>query len=64
MGEEFYAALALYGGISFAGLLIVVVLTLIGLAYKNRVTEKKVIKELYGKERKNGQHKGGARGKF
>lgn len=62
--QEFYIALSLYGGVIFSGLLIVGVLTLIGLAYKNRVTEKKVIKNLYEKERSNGQHKGGARGKF
>lgn len=63
--EELYAALALYGGIALAGILISIALILVALGIKNRVTKKTVVKELYDeKSRKNGQHKGGARGKF
>lgn len=61
--QEFYSSIAILGGVVFAGLLIILCLTLVALAVYNRVTERKVTKNLYDKkERENGQAKGGAQG--
>lgn len=62
--QEFYIAVAVYGGVIFAGALISIGLIIVGIAVKNRLTKTKIIKELYnGKEKnQNGQAKGGSRG--
>jgi hypothetical protein len=67
--EEFYAALAVWGGLLFAGALVSGVLALIGLGVMNRVTWQTFKTKIFNeKERQNGQHKknsiGGARGKW
>lgn len=63
--QEFYVSLIILGGVVLAGLLVIVGLSLVGVAIYNRVTKNKITKELYGeRERKNGQQKGGARGKW
>lgn len=60
--QEFYSSLAILGGIVFAGLILIISLTLVALAVYNRVTRDKVTKDLYNeRERKNGQEKAGAR---
>lgn len=60
--EELYVALIVWGGIIFAGSLIGIWLTIVGLSLlrkKNKITN------LYEqKDRQNGQHKSGARGKW
>lgn len=63
--QEFWIALIIWGGIISMGLLVSVALGFIAIALKKAVNKKSIIKDLYGeRERKNGQHKGGARGKF
>lgn len=63
--QEFWIALVVYGGIISLGVLVSVALVIIGLAVKKKLKKETIIKELYNdKERKNGQHKSGARGKF
>lgn len=63
--KEFLVSVIVIGGVLFAGLLICLGLTLVAIGVYNRVTKKKITKELYEKkERENGQHRGGARGKF
>lgn len=60
--EELYVALIVWGGIIFAGSTVGIWLTIVGLSLLRR---KKKTSELYEtKERQNGQHRGGARGKF
>lgn len=64
-GQEFYISLAVYGGIILAGLLVIIILGAFAWKLKGSLKKKQIIKELYEeKERKNGQHKGGARGKW
>ncbi len=63
--QEFWMALVIYGGIGLAGLLLVSVLAAFGLALKGKLKKKTIIKELYEeKQRKNGQSKGGAHGRY
>lgn len=63
--QEFWVALALYGGIISLGLLISIALGFIVIGYKKAINKKSVIKDLYNeKERKNGQSKGGSRGHY
>ena len=65
MSEEFWIAFIIWGGIILAGTMIGIGLTLVGLAVKRKLKKGTIIKELYDeKERKNGQHKSGAREKF
>lgn len=63
--QEFYVSVAIIGGVVLAGLMISIGLALVAMAVYNRVTKRKITKELYDeKERKNGQPKRGARGKW
>lgn len=63
--QEFYSSIVILGGLVFSGLLIILCLTLVALAVYNRVTKRKVIKELYDeREKENGQAKGGAQGRW
>lgn len=63
--QEFYMSVAILGGIIFAGSLVIIMLGLLAVAVYNKATKKKTINEIYDKkERTNGQHKGGARGKW
>lgn len=58
-------SIGIIGGIILAGSMITFALLLTAVAVYNRVTRKKVNKEIYEqKERSNGQHKGGSRGTF
>lgn len=58
--EELYVALIVWGGA-----LIVIILSAVVWKLKGSLKRKTIIKELYeAKERKNGQEKGGSRGKF
>lgn len=58
-------SVSLIGGIILAGCMITFGIILIGIGVYNLVTKKKITKEIFDeKERSNGQHKGGARGKF
>lgn len=63
--EEFYFALIVWGGIIFAGVMVSIGLTMVGIAVKNKINKRKLANEIYNeKERSNGQHKSGARGKW
>lgn len=58
-------SLILYGGVTVA--LLFVVIFFLGVRWKTnrKINKSSIVKELYNeKERKNGQHKGGARGSF
>lgn len=58
-------SIGIIGGIILGGSMITFGLVLTAVAVYNRVTRKKVNKEIYEqKERSNGQHKGGSRGTF
>lgn len=60
--QEFYISVAIIGGIVFAGSLIIIGLTIVGIAIFKK---QKQTKELYnGKERENGQQRGGSRGSW
>lgn len=61
--QEFYVSVAIICGVIFAGLMVSVGLALVAMAVYNRVTKRKITKELYDeKERKNGR--GGSHGKW
>lgn len=63
--KEFYVSLIVLGGIILIGVLVTVCLIFAGIALYNRLTRNKITKEIYDKkERENGQHKGGSRGKW
>lgn len=54
--QEFYTSVVLIGGLTFAGLLVSVVLAFYGVAMWRKVQTKKEINQLYEqKERKNGK---------
>lgn len=60
--QEFYISVAIIGGIVFAGSLIIIGLTIVGIAIFKK---QKQTKELYnGKEKENGQARGGSRGSW
>jgi len=58
--EEFFAIVAIYGGIIFAGILVSLVLVAIVWKLKGTMKEKTIIKKLYEQQNKNG--KGGSHG--
>ena len=60
--QEFYMAIGFYGGLILVGLLVTIVIGLFGMAMWRKIKSGNIIKELYGKERKNGR--GGSHGKF
>lgn len=65
LDEEFTYSIVILGGLAFAGLMLTGVFGWLIVAIYNRVTRKKVTRELYEqKERKNGQNKGGSRGEW
>lgn len=58
-------SLILYGGVT--AVLLIVGIFFLGVRWKTsrKIEKRTIVKELYNeKERKNGQHKGGARGSF
>lgn len=62
---EFWTALVIYGGLILAGLLVSITLGAMALALRGKLKRKNIIKELYDeKERKNGQEKGGSKGRW
>lgn len=61
--EEFMYSLVILGGIIFAGLMLTICLTAMGIAIYRKKKETKII--IHGKEKENGQaKKGGSRGKW
>jgi hypothetical protein len=62
---EFEVSAVLYGGIIFALVLITGFFFFLNRRTGNKITKQTIVKELFNeKERSNGQHKGGARGKW
>lgn len=60
--QEFYATLAIAGGLVLAGILVVVVLWFFAIAAYNKISKKKMANEIMNAGRKNGRHE--TRGKF
>lgn len=60
--QEFIFSVVVLGGIIFAGLMIVIGLTLVGVAIFKKKKETKLT--IHGKEKSNGQAKGGSHGKW
>lgn len=60
-----YVNIILYGGV--IAVLLIVAIFFLGVRWKTnkKIDKSSIVKELYNeKERKNGQHKGGARGSY
>lgn len=58
-------SLILYGGVTVALLLVAIFFLGVRWMTSRKIDKSSIVKELYNeKERKNGQHKGGARGSF
>lgn len=63
--QEFWAAFIIYLSVISIGLMVSFVVGILVIGVRKNLKKKQLIKELYGdKERKNGQHKSGARGKW
>lgn len=60
--EEFYVNLALFGGFALLALVFSIIIGMIVWKLLTLTRKKNIIKELYGKERKNGQK--GSHGRF
>lgn len=60
--EEFFINFIIYGSIIFCGLLVSIVIGAFAWKLYGLGKKKNIIKELYGKERKNGQ--GGSQGSY
>lgn len=58
--NELYVLLSIYGGIIFAGLLLIVTTLSFAIVVRNKLQQKNIIREIYEKkERQNGQAKKG-----
>lgn len=58
--NELYVLLSIYGGIIFAGLLLIVTTLSFAIVVRNKLQQKNIIREIYGKkEKQNGQAKKG-----
>jgi len=53
--EEFYIAVSIYGVMILVGLVATIVLAAFGSVILRSIKDKKLIKKIYGQERKNGK---------
>lgn len=60
--EEFITSLVILGGITLAGLIVTICLTMLGIAVYKKKKETKLT--IHGKEKENGQAKTTTRGKW